>query len=303
MSFEYYNQKIGIVGKKNYFINYQKALVREINSYGFNAIAYNDVDLAVIDGVTVLVVICPQLFRKPKEKNILWIAIQTEQMYNPNIGGNEIFGRSHMKDILPILKKYDVILDWSIDNVDILTKYLKKCYFFPYSYFKELEIADNKPNDEKEYDICFIGNMPGVDNRRKEILEKLQQKYKCYPIRNDLWGGNKTLALKSAKIYLNIHFEESRCMESPRIYDYIANRCFVLSEPMHNPYPFVVGKDYDDFYISNMFNKTDYYLKYDEKRLQIVNTAYETLNNIPLRDTVKQLLDIIILESYKKQFK
>ena len=247
---DYYEFKFAVVGKKFLFIPYRDAMVNSLKKHGFIAQGFEEIEQAIAFNPQVIVIINPILYThclKKFGKNIIFVAVQTEQLHT-DFGG-EIFGKTHIKQLKPYLHSFDIILDWSKDHIEVLEKMTrKKVLYFPHSYFPELEVnTDDCKNDKynnPKYDIIFIGNMPGVGERRKKAIEYLSSIYNVHPIRNDLWGEKKKLALMNSKICLNIHYEESRCMEFPRLYDYFANHCFVLSEPIHSSFPFVEGKDF-----------------------------------------------------------
>lgn len=303
---DYYNFKFAVVGKKFLFIPYRDAMVNSLNKYGIIAQGFEEIDQAIEFHPQVIVVINPILFTPPKKhgKKIIFVAIQTEQLHTEF--GGEIFGKTHIKQLKPYLNSFDIILDWSKDHIEVLKKITKnEVLYFPHSYFSELEVNmdTSKNNNNPKYDIIFIGNMPGVDERRKKAIEYLSSIYNVHPIRNDLWGEKKKIALMDSKICLNIHYEESRCMESPRIYDYFANHCFVLSEPMHSTFPFVEGKDYVEFFWTNIKETIDYYLEHPEIRQRISDHAYSTLKSVDMVDTIKILIEQIIVLRYRKKLR
>lgn len=297
---EYYKHKIAVVGKKYFFIRYRDALVDCIRRYGFEAIAYTEIEEALADKPTCIIVINPLLYPVPEDHSIIWIMIQTEQLFHGDQKTEQVFFKSNIKRLKPFIHAYDIILDGNFGNVNGLkgiTDTIVK--FFPSGWYPALEYLNN-PKSNPEYDLLFIGNMPGVDNRRIRLLEYLAEKYKLYPVRNDLWNEKKAEALSSAKICLNIHFDESRYMEKGRLDDYFANKCFVLSEPMYNTDPYIEGEDYVEFYWTNICEKIDYYLSHEEERKRIAENAYRKIHEHTLFDSTRILIDSLILESYNR---
>lgn len=300
---DYYKHRIAVVGKRNFFIRYRDSLVECISRYGFDVKAYAEVEDALLEKPTCVVVIAPTLYSIPKDKSIIWIMVQTEQLFNGAQSSNSPFLNTHIKELKPYLDAYDIILDESKQNIAGLVRVTKTpVVFFPSGWHPSLEInkAPNISAQEKPYDLLFVGNMPGVDQRRKKLVEFLATKYKVYPIRNDLWGNKKFEALSSSKICLNIHYDETRYMETARLNDYFANNCFVLSEPMHQTEPFVEGRDFVEFFWTNICEKIDYYLLHEEERDKIANQGYKTLCKHTFYDNSRILIDNLIMESYNR---
>ena len=299
---EYYKHKIAVVGKRNFFVDYRDSLVSSIRQYGFDATAYTEIDEALVDNPTCVVVINPLLYPRPNNKSIIWIMIQTEQLFHNDDNTQQIFFEGNVKRIKPYLSFYDLILEWDRINIMGLQKLTKtKVVYCPHYWYPSLDYnVCSDGIEDKKYDLLFIGNMPGVDNRRQKLLDFLIERYKTFPIRNDLWGINKAKALASAKICLNIHFDESRYMESARLNDYFSNKCFVLSEPIRNPEPFIEGKDYIEFFWTNICNLIDYYLEHERERNAIAESAYRRIHEHTLLDSARVLIDNLILESYNR---
>lgn len=296
---KYYQFKIAVVGKKYLFVPYRNAMVDSIKKVGVEAKGFNEIDEALLWEPEAIVVICPTLYQLPKSKgNVLWVMVQTEQLYTGH--GGKIFGSTHIKQLKPYLKFFDVILDWSSDHIDVLKQATKsKIIWFPHSWIPETEPKGFEKNKE-EYDLLFIGNMPGVNKRRLQAIDYLSKYYKVYPIRNDLWEAKKTEAIRDSKICLNIHYEESRSMESPRLYDYFAHKAFVLSEPMNSTYPFTAGKDFVEFFWTEVRKIIDYYLEQESERRSVAEHAYNTAKSVSMDTTIRRLVDEIIILRYEK---
>lgn len=280
------------------FIPYRNAMVNSVKSVGIEAQGFEEIDEALMWKPEVIVVICPILYQLPKSKNnIIWVALQTEQLYTGY--GGKIFGNTHIKQLKPYLKFFDLILDWSSDHVNVLEKVAKsKIIYFPHSWIPEIEPTDFE--NKEQYDLLFIGNMPGVNQRRRLAIDYLSKYYNVYPIRNDLWGTAKAEAIKNSKICLNIHYEESRSMESPRLYDYFAHKAFVLSESMNSTYPFVAGKDFVEFFWTEAKEIIDYYLSQESERKNIAQHGYNTAKSVSMNATIRKLINEIIILRYEK---
>jgi hypothetical protein len=152
-----------------------------------------------------------------------------------------------------------------------------------------------------EYDVLFVGKPTGINNRREKILEKIDKKFKLYPKSYGLWGDEKRNAILSSKICLNIHFEFSYVFESPRIYEYIVNKRFVLSESIINSFPFEKGRHYETFNGFNLIDKINHFLDDEKSRIKIQNEAYQMASNFPLKNSVNDMINVFELERYNKK--
>ena len=300
----YYKQRIAVVGKLNYFIDYRDALVECIRHYGFEAFACSEIDEALAMNPTCITVIGSIVFDVFEHKNddIIWILIQTEQLYLDDIPSKQAFLNKMRKKVEPILNCFDIILEWDKCNIKWLKERTKAIVeHFPYAWFPALEYeGDHSINEDEKYDILFIGELPGIDKRRKVLLDYLSKKYKVYPKTRGVWGEEKKQAIASSKICLNIHYDESRYAETDRLFDYFSKKRFVLSEPIRYPEPFVEGEDYVEFFWTNLCEKIDYYLSNNEERQRIAQNAYNKLHQYTLLESTKILIDTLLLVSYNK---
>jgi hypothetical protein len=146
--------------------------------------------------------------------------------------------------------------------------------------------------------LFFTGWATGIHNRREEILKVLSNRYNIYPKYENLWGEEKEKAILSSKICLNIHFDNGLVFESPRMYEYLANKRFVLTEKISDSYPFIEGEDYESFYIHNMFQKIDYYLSHPQERNRIAKNGYNKISQYMLDDNIGTILERFILEKW-----
>ena len=295
---DYYKHRIAVVGDEYYFKEYRDALSCCINRYGFDAQPYSTIKEALEQNPTCVIIINPTEYRvPPKRKDILWVMVQTEQLFG-TVGNNQLFFNRNLKRIKPYLSHFDLILD-SCNNVDKLKAICKAdVRFFSMGSFKNDKSGKESFQSEKEYDLIFLGDSSGIFNRRKELLNYLKGKYTLYPSTSNLWGEERDKAISKCKIGLNIHFEESRCADSYRFQYYIDNKCMILSEPIDRPYPFQANEDYVEFIYTDICEKIDYYLKNEEERNQIIDHAYNTFYNHTLYDATKVFVDWLILKSY-----
>jgi len=236
----------------------------------------NDIDIFLI--------INP-LFQKHKlnfnRRKSVYACIQTEQI-NSHSDKGFIFLNSRMtnKKVIKILKKYDLVFEWSKSNYNYLNRYIHSVRYLPYSNISQA--SDTNFENKEEYDLVFIGSETGVDNRRRVILDRLKKEFKVYPKHEGLWGNEKVNAIQSSKICLNIHFDYSMAYESNRFLDYFSFKKLVLSEYIFDSYPFKDGEHYVSFNnIDDLLVLTRYYITNIVERQLIADRAFNlaTLNH------------------------
>lgn len=191
-----------------------------------------------------------------------------------------------------------MIFEWSPASYRFLKNKYENVYFFPHSNIKAMSYLEKYKNIEEKHDLFFCGWATGIGNRRTKILEVLTNKYHVYPKYENIWEDEKAKAIMSSKICLNIHFDNSLVFKSPRMYEYLANKKFVLTEKISNSYPFNEGEDYDYFYINNMIQKIDYYLSNPEERARIASNGYNKINQYMLDDSISIILERFLLEKW-----
>ena len=308
-NFEYYRQKFAVLANNNYFRGARDAWVKRLREFGFEAEGFEKFEDFKNYDPTCVIVIGINYFEKPKDRSKIWVAVQQEQFYHPKIGG-VYEARLWFKRSLPYLKNYDIILDFSKTNVEVMEKcrQLRKKNIIMHAPAGagEFSICEN-PNAEKEYDLLFVGwhsrskHMPY--SRRYGILEPLLKKYNVYPLSNSLWGEKKQEAIRKSKICLNLHPEETRVMESSRFLDYFANHAFVMSDRIYDPAPFADGEDFVSFFLTDIEDKIDYYLSHEEERNRIADNAFEKVKKISFgKDAVALTLDAVLLEAEKRNY-
>lgn len=301
MSFipDYYKHRVAVVAYSNYFKNYSDSFTECIKEYGIETEAFSHIKDALLYNPTCVVVIGPTMFHKPpRNKKILWVMLQTEQLFG-RICSNQPFYKKNIYRLKPYLNRYDLILDGSQNNINGLKRITKTdILHFPDGWYGETDCCSDSSITNKDYDLIFVGDNTGVMGRRWKTLEYLKTRYKVYPKSTGLWDDEKIKAIQSSKIALNLHYDESRYMESARIRDYLSAKCFVLSEPIDDPFPLKLGVDYDEFFLTNICEKIDYYLQNDEKRERMAEHAFKAIRSYTLYDSMKIFVDWLIMKSY-----
>lgn len=287
--------RIEVVGKTNYFLPYREALVESIRKLGFEARGFEEINYGYNpDG---FLIINPLHYRNEEFRNrqFLYAGIQTEQLPNREVYCVD-FGKDKYEMFRKYYHKYDFIFEWSPSSYRFLKERYKRVFFLPHCSFSQMEYADMERVTPEPYDLFFAGSPIGVRGRREKLLKALEERYRLYPQVSNLWGEEKGEGILSSKICLNIHFDHSLVFESPRIYEYLSNKKFVLSERMADSYPFVAGVDYGEFQIRNIFDRVDYYLSHDEERARIAENGHAKAGSFRLDDHVSIILDRFLME-------
>ena len=309
-NFEYYRQKFAIVANGNYFSEGRDFIVKTIRSFGFEAEGFDNFESFREYDPTCVLVIGVTMQPKPNDKSKIWVAFQSEQLYNKKTGGiHQTPG--WLKKTIPYIKKYDIIIDHSKTNAETLEKIINKNQkknILVTPLFGVTTKAFDEIDYEKEYDILFVGWHSRLKNclysRRDAILNALAEKYNVYPPSNNLWGEKKQEAIRKSKICLNLHYEEARFMETARLWDYFSNHAFVMSDRIYDPYPFVQDEDYCSFFLTDIEEKIDYYLAHDEERRKIADNAFKKVSELSDNtDAVSLLIDAVLLEADKRNYK
>lgn len=300
--FSYYRLKFALVSRSFCFTEERDYMLNRLLRAGFEVKNFESFeDFKDYDPDCVLVY-QPLDFPIPRDRSKIWAAVQSEQLYTPSLGG-EVFGKTHLKALKPYLDTYRIFFDSSRENIELLRKHTKARVECMTEYARSSLPVLPKSDTEPEYDLLFIGNLPGVNGRRKVILDHLASRYKLHPIEFDLWNEKKVQAIASAKICLNLHYDEARYEEQTRLMDYLECGAFVLSEPMYESL-FEDGKDYISFYLSELDEKIDYYLSHDEERKKFAENAHARyLETQPVEGekAFRTFLDCVILESYRRK--
>lgn len=273
--------KIAVVSSSQYFTEYAHALVRSFRALGAEAESFDHFNHDY--GPDGFLVIHPGMFRKQKfyHKDFIYGAVQTEQISSPEVGARE-YALPRYNIMLREYKRYDFTFEWSRASYRTIKKRKDSIYFVPHGGLKEYDYSAQYPDEKEEYDLLFLGDNTGYKGRRTELLEWLDRKYRLYPWQKPVWGEEKKKAILRSKICLNIHYQESLVFESPRIYEYLCNKRFVLTEPVFDPYPFEDGKDFVSFLPFNLSAQIDLYLRDEKKRKAVAESGYRKTLDHPL---------------------
>jgi Glycosyl transferase family 2/Glycosyl transferases group 1 len=108
-----------------------------------------------------------------------------------------------------------------------------------------------------------------------------------------LVGDSKWLCLRSAKVLLNLHRQESAYFEWVRVLEAIANGCVLVSERAPDSAPLVPGEHFVSGTLENLALLADHLLQ-DEQRLATMRlAAYDLVRKeLPMRPAAERLIAI-----------
>jgi len=119
--------------------------------------------------------------------------------------------------------------DYSRYNIAALTRLRPNASpeFVPIGYAPLLTRFLNSSGDEEEIDVLFYGCM---NPRRKKILDALVAEGYNVHIAYGVYGAERDILLRNAKVVLNIHYYDSHILEAVRVSYLMANSKAVVSE-------------------------------------------------------------------------
>ena len=217
----------------------------------------------------------------------------------------EYYNNLNVINILIEINKYNLniyVFEYNILNIEYYKKNLfnLKYYFIPLSYNIFLEEYYNSNINKinfhnKDIDILFIGT---VNDRRKNILNTLQNKYKVHIIESYTgYEENKNICrfIERSKIVVNILYYYNNI-----IFDYyrnsflLANKVLLISEK-YNSFNYEIEKDLQNLEkvlimseYENLVSIIDKYVNINEEEYyNIVNNQY---NNFKQYDMEKYFI-------------
>ncbi len=138
------------------------------------------------------------------------------------------------------------------------------------------------------YDVAFLGRL--LTDHRQELWDAVRARFKTYP-RTEAWGRRRERLLRSARIQLSLSRIERPQLSGHRFALALANRCFLMSEPLPKPCPFRAGVHYVEATTASLIDTIGRFLERDEERLQIATAGHDFFRqNFRLDHFVKRLL-------------
>ena len=225
------------------------------------------------------------------------------------------------RDFEPIIESapfYDFVFCGGSEAIEILKKCnIKNLYFLPFACDPEYAHPVEVSNEEKEFygsDVVFVGS---YYPNRLEILEKISD------FNLSVWGPGwdripKNSPLKkrikktcgvsykewrriysSCKIALTIHYQDGKTLcyqASPRVYEVLACRCFLLSDRQRDVINLFEPKQHLDVFsdVSELREKINYYINNEEERKTIAERGFkEVINRHTYFHRITQMLGVV----------
>jgi hypothetical protein len=285
-----------VTDRPDYFGPYADALARELKELGAQPSVHHVLDDELPDGEAVIVIglhrFAPDRLRTLGLTSVV-AAIQTEQLATP-LQGAPRFGSRRIANVLSALPHVDLTLDWSRENATLLREHHPAVGVVPYGFI-EADLYPRRDPVTPTYDLAFLGNVDALDGRRRRILQQLGDRFHIHPNINDAWGADKFAVFRQARIVLNLHVEASAVFESPRFYDVLGAGLPLLSEAVHDPWPFRAGADFEVTSILRLERDIQNLLDDEPLRQRLAATGRRTALANGLDVTAGRLLEVLLV--------
>ena len=246
----------------NVFKVWSNAIVDCLRQLGHEAVIQNSINF---DSADVEIIQCPLIFEKFEKKHYKkYVMIQGEQF--PTSQHCSKWQMDKWKRISLFLNLYDCV--WDTYEPFHKTLYTDKPvihYKMGYhSYF------DNFKEIEQNIDVSFFGTM---NERRNQICEEIGN----VQINQRILDKERDKFINQSKINLNIHYSESKLLQTLRILYVGCSRGFIISED------FIGDEDLRDVMVNvsreELLGTVKYFLENDSKRIELRDLFYEFLKS------------------------
>lgn len=176
------------------------------------------------------------------------------------------------------------IWDFSTVNVDFLAREGYCARHLPPGYHPSLRLI--RPALRRDIDVLFYGV---VNERREPVLRQLGEVSNLKVV-TGVFGEERDALIARSRIVLNLHYHESRILESVRISYLLNNDAFVISEDADdNPWPGVelVTAPYED-----LVKTCRHYLAHEHEREERRRrVAAQFRARFPMTDLLRPVLE------------
>lgn len=165
------------------------------------------------------IVLCPQIFSRlpPGERRIVY---QLEQ---------SVSSRWFTAEYFKTLNESLAVLDYSLKNIGFLEG---KGIGYPHVFYLPIGASNSYGQivgrQEKTCDVLFYGDS-NSSPRRRQMLAALRQHFNVR-VANELFGQDMLVAIKQARVVINLHYYEHALLEMPRIQECLSLGVPVVSE-------------------------------------------------------------------------
>ena len=262
------NLRLAIISNEGYFADFTDGCAAGLGNLGFTVRLLDELP-ADGDWDAILVVGIHKFPDVPCYRKTVLLGVQTEQL--PLMQSSDRRLNRNLKRFRAVCGFYNRLFEW---NPSLYTAGVGGDVFLPYGCRSQFGF-----DTEKVHDVLFIGNLGG-SQRRNELLTSLANQFNFYPDYSPGFGVRKAEAIRGSRICINIHYYTGCGFEAPRVFDYLSCGAFVLSERVISTYPFIVGRDLEDYSGANeLACKIAYYLEHDEERQAIAKQGFQTASN------------------------
>ncbi len=187
----------------------------------------------------------------------------------------------------------DVLAVSTMGRYEFLVECGISANWVPLGYYHELGRDMGLP---RNIDALFLG--VGEIPRRKRLLKRLRRcGINLLAMGNFFdpacWGENRTKLLNRAKILINISRHPGE-LSGFRLILGMANKALVISEPIHNPNPYIPGKHFVCATMEEMPDVIRYYLAHHKERENIVNEGFRlATEEVTLANSISRILELI----------
>ena len=205
-----------------------------------------------------------------------YILYQLEQNINNEISVNY----EKVKDLQYVYDNAALLIDYCDTNINVTKKYYS-------NDFKRMNVPariKNNHSENYEYDIIFVGFIfIFINERRKNILNKLKESYKVLIVEN-IYGDELKMLCNKSNICLNIHYYENAILERVRLNEMMEYGIKIISET-----PCM-----DDMDICKMYESIHFIEIINELNLEKLIETIEKIkyNNIDYKNNLNKLTTI-----------
>lgn len=224
-------------------------------------------------------------FKKPD--GAIWVWQQMEQI--PHHDSVTETTKWRWDQTVRLMNNFDWILAESPPKVKFLHQQGINSTLLLCGYQPSLEAV--LPAVDKKFDVIFYG---AITPRRYRIIEKIanETKLSMHVPAHFLWGKDKHMTLKSAKVVLNVHMNELKAFEKPRIVvDGLSNKNFILTETIDHLEGFTPRKHFAMASYDSLIEELAYWVQNDEERDKIIQNGY---SHVKTQYNITESLDAVL---------
>lgn len=153
-----------------------------------------------------------------------------------------------------------------------------------------------RSNLQRDIDVLFIGTLD--DSRHRSAIKFLRQKGIAVKAMGswksgETWGDSRTQLINRAKIFLNIQRHAGQ-YSGYRMLLGMANGSMIVSEPVHDPFPYEPGVHYVESTLHQMPETILKYLRDDSARMAIAESGYRfATETLTIESSMAQMIALM----------